>query len=172
MCRHNQYFANIVTRVAPLRMLCSPMFLDTTSRDQSLYLLFNKFLILQSETINETSFIVSEYILGKGIEGKINIKKDLLVKVGNAKQCKLCDKIFSSEFKAVDHIHQTHNDIESIKSKIAEKSFTKKIENKKNQYKCKFCGLAFLTKEATVPHLKEIHGINTLAARKRSIQHI
>jgi len=103
---------------------------------------------------------------------KINIKKDLLVKVGNAKQCKLCDKIFSSEFKAVDHVHQTHNDIESIKSKITEKTPKKNIEVKKNLWKCKFCGLIFPTVDATVPHLKEIHGINTLGARKRSIQRI
>ena len=117
-------------------------------------------------------FILSEYILGKRTKVKINIKKDLLVKVGNAKQCKLCDKIFSSEFKAVDHVNQTHNHIESIKSKIAEKTPNKNIEVKKNLWKCKFCGLTFSNKEATVPHLKEIHGINTLEARKRSIKHV
>ena len=54
-----------------------------------------------------------------------------MTKVGNAKQCKLCHKVFSSEFKAVDHVHEAHNNIESIKSNITEQLAKKNIEVKK-----------------------------------------
>jgi len=106
----------------------------------------------------------------KNNEKKINIKKDLLMTVGNAKQCKLCNKIFSSQFKAVEHVHEAHNDIKAIKSKIVEQISKKNIEVKNEGWKCKFCGLIFKTKPETVPHLKEIHGIVKLGAQKRSLQ--
>ena len=79
-------------------------------------------------------------------EVKINIKKDLLLKVGNAKQCKLCKKIFSSEFKAVEHVHEVHNNIQEIKSTIVEQNTPQKkliVEEKNAGWKCKFCGLVF-----------------------------
>ena len=62
----------------------------------------------------------------------IDIKKDLIKKVGQAKQCLLCKRIFSSEYKAIDHIHEDHkniqlNDVEQIlgKSLDSKKSFRK-----------------------------------------------
>ena len=44
---------------------------------------------------------------------KINIKKDLIKKIGQCKQCQLCNKLFSTEYKAIDHILEDHTDIES-----------------------------------------------------------
>jgi len=104
---------------------------------------------------------------GKPVEVKINIKKDLLKKIGNAKQCKLCNKLFSSEFKAVDHIHEVHNDYTKISSVVAKDTKKEPIG-----WQCKFCGLKFKTKKETEPHLKEIHGIVTTTARERSIKKI
>eukprot|EP00092_Neocalanus_flemingeri_P019395 GFUD01021009.1.p1 GENE.GFUD01021009.1~~GFUD01021009.1.p1 ORF type:complete len:382 (-),score=106.93 GFUD01021009.1:463-1608(-) len=107
---------------------------------------------------------------GKTTEVKVNIKKDLLKKIGNAKQCKLCNKIFSTEFQAVEHVHQVHKDINpGIVEQLADQKKPDPAP-KMDRWKCKFCAKIFLKKEDTVPHLKEIHGITRLTARERSIQ--
>ena len=109
--------------------------------------------------------------LGKTTDVKINIKKDLLKTIGNAKQCKVCNKLFSSEFKAVDHVIEVHNDIEAVKV-VSEEKERKKADQDSKGSKCKFCGLNFKSKQETIPHLKSIHGIESTAARERSIKRI
>ena len=96
----------------------------------------------------------------------------MLKKIGNAKQCKLCNKIFSSEFQAVDHVYEAHKDFNPvIVQHLADKK-KPEVAPKKEGWKCKFCGQIFQKKEDTVPHLKEIHGIIRPTARERSIQKI
>ena len=42
---------------------------------------------------------------------RVQVKKSLLRSIGNAKQCKLCDKMFSREKAAVAHVFESHNDL-------------------------------------------------------------
>ena len=42
---------------------------------------------------------------------RVQVKKSLLRSLGNAKQCKLCDKMFSREKAAVAHVFESHNDL-------------------------------------------------------------
>ena len=42
---------------------------------------------------------------------RIQVKKSLLRSVGNAKQCRLCDKVFSRERAAVVHVFEDHTDL-------------------------------------------------------------
>ena len=58
-----------------------------------------------------------QLILGKAKEGtfkatKSNIKKVLIKQIGQCKQCQLCNKLFSTEYKACNHIHEQHLDIQ------------------------------------------------------------
>jgi len=43
---------------------------------------------------------------------KINLKRDLIKKIGQCKQCQLCKKLFSSEYKAIDHILEVHGNVQ------------------------------------------------------------
>ena len=49
----------------------------------------------------------------------INIKKDLIRKVGQAKQCQLCGRIFSSEYKAIDHVLEDHKSVQQEDLRLA-----------------------------------------------------
>ena len=42
---------------------------------------------------------------------RVQVKKNLLRSLGNAKQCRLCDKMFSREKAAVAHVFQSHDDL-------------------------------------------------------------
>ena len=58
----------------------------------------------------------------------INIKKDLIKKIGQAKQCQLCKKLFSSEYKAIAHVHEEHKNIqlEAVKHLVGKSRDSKK----------------------------------------------
>ena len=42
---------------------------------------------------------------------RVQVKKSLLRSLGNAKQCKLCDKVFSREKAAVAHVFESHEEL-------------------------------------------------------------
>ena len=42
---------------------------------------------------------------------RVQVKKELLRNVGNAKQCVLCGRVFSRESGAVDHVFTEHSDL-------------------------------------------------------------
>lgn len=42
---------------------------------------------------------------------RVQVKKSLLRSLGNAKQCKLCDKMFSREKAAVAHVFDIHQNL-------------------------------------------------------------
>ena len=130
---------------------------------------------------------------------RVQVKKNLLRNVGNAKQCKLCDKIFSTEKSAVAHVFEVHNDLlqpekmagkraeegEFIKGKRSIETTNlcqprkiidyKRIDNKEgndNKWKCKYCSSVFLCLADTVPHMKQMHGITRPDAREKSLKKI
>ena len=123
---------------------------------------------------------------------RVEVKKNLLRNVGNAKQCKLCDKIFSTEKSAVAHVFDFHQDLlqpGKEKGKINKQQCKKiiemtnieqmKAESKKldtgisqDKWKCKYCSTIFLCLEDTIPHMKQMHGIIRPDAREKSLKKI
>ena len=57
-------------------------------------------------------FLTGKIAREKTDKNIFNIKRELLRGVGQAKQCVLCSKIFSSEYKAINHIHEVHSDFQ------------------------------------------------------------
>eukprot|EP00092_Neocalanus_flemingeri_P089747 GFUD01113600.1.p1 GENE.GFUD01113600.1~~GFUD01113600.1.p1 ORF type:complete len:387 (-),score=98.52 GFUD01113600.1:43-1203(-) len=103
----------------------------------------------------------------------IDIKKDLIKKIGQAKQCQLCKKLFSSEYKAIAHIHEDHNDInmEAVEHLLGKSNDMKTVEEVP-KWKCSFCGITLLKMEEAVVHLKELHSIVNARAVKRSLNKV
>lgn len=112
---------------------------------------------------------------------KVQVKKSLLKTIGNAKQCLLCNKVFSREKEAVGHVYQLHQDILQSPDDITKLSENRAINsivlNKKSSlicgsWKCKFCSKLFTSLEDTVPHMRLMHGVTRGDARNKSIQRI
>ena len=134
-------------------------------------------------------------LLAHPIVTRVQVKKNLLRNVGNAKQCKLCDKIFSTEKAAVAHVFDLHDDLlqpekEAEKrevemkynkckknpettsiSQTQKKADYKRIEKEgyQSKWRCKYCSSVFLYLEDTVPHMKQMHGITRPDAREKSL---
>ena len=117
------------------------------------------------------------------------MKKSLLKNVGNAKQCLLCSRVFSRERMAVEHVFGDHGDLLRSPPDVAIGTLAKrggndtpdtnkqteptadtKVDTGGCRWMCKFCSTVFRSKEDTVSHFKEIHGITRAAARDKSLR--
>ena len=122
---------------------------------------------------------------------RVQVKKELLRNVGNAKQCVLCGRVFSRESGAVEHVFTEHSDLCLAQPggvgeqpspatpynalpapPVVETRSHPKQPSEHGGWKCKFCAEIFKNKDETIPHLKEIHGILKSTARERSIKKV
>ena len=121
----------------------------------------------------------------KPIITRVQVKKSLLKTIGNAKQCLLCNKVFSREKEAVGHVFQLHQDLlqspdDGRAHEVSQAPDpTLDLKNTANNsqlisesWKCKFCSKLFMSLEDTVPHLRRMHGIIRGDARNKSLQKI
>ena len=120
---------------------------------------------------------------------RVQVKKNLLKSLGNGKQCLLCNKLFSREKVAVEHVFDLHQDLLQSpdcmrkhgqppeedpednmnvlkRTKVATESNTRP---KSEIWKCKFCSKHFTALEETVGHLRKMHGVIRQDARSMSI---
>ena len=119
----------------------------------------------------------------------MQVKKNLLKTIGNAKQCLLCNKVFSREKVAVCHVFQLHQDLlqspDDKKNQVnlleEDPNLNKTLVSSNNSttnpessgcWKCKFCSKYFTALEDTVPHMRLMHGVTRLDARNKSLQKI
>jgi len=122
---------------------------------------------------------------------RVQVKKSLLKTIGNAKQCLLCNKVFSREKVAVGHVFHLHQDLlqspdDILKqdNQLEEDPNPNTVEMRKSNigadnsilkspcWKCKFCSKLFVVQEDTVAHLRLMHGVTRLDARNRSLTRI
>ena len=76
----------------------------------------------------------------------VQVKKCLLRSLGNAKQCKLCDKMFSREKAAVDHVFESHDYLLGPSND--------NLERKGRQILSAFFGHQALNLESSTPPIK------------------